>query len=124
MRYRIGLKLRKRITRLRRVCPPKPKGAAVEIIGARFCLCGYDSRHSLAKLGIVTLGRKLSLGYSVQVWVNHNDAENRILIVSAVQLISGSAEVLALHENLLAALRILGRGVTPRKLLSAGGRQL
>src|SRR5258708_21378772 len=119
MCYRIGLKLRKGIARLGRVGEAKPEGAAVEVICTRFCLCSYNSCYRFSKFGIVILSSKLSLGYSVEVWVNDDNAENRILIVSAVQFISGSTEVLSLNENLLAALRILGRSVTPRKLLRA-----
>ena len=63
------------------------------------------------------------LGHRVQIWVYHDNAENRILVVGSVQFISRAAEVLALNEYLLATLRILGGSVAPGELLRSRRQQ-
>ena len=85
----------------------------------------HDSRHSLAELGIVVLGCDLGFFDRIQARIHDDDPENRILVVGAIQVVTGAAEVLAVHKDLLAALRILGGRVAPSSEdLSTRGEQL
>ncbi len=111
------------ITRLGCIGAAEPECAAVDVIAARLGLSGHDARYRLAKFGVIVLQRDLGLGYGVQIWVHHNNAQDGILVVSAVQFVGRSAEVLPLNKNLLAALRIFRGGVTPPKLLGSGREQ-
>src|SRR5260370_33801461 len=68
---------------------------------------------SLAELGVIVLQCDLRLLDGVEVRIHHDDPKNRVLVVCPVQLEGRAAEVLAIHENLLAALRIFRRSVAP-----------
>src|SRR6516225_10646075 len=94
------------------------------LVGAGFRLDGDDTRHSLAELRIEVLKRDFGFLNGVEVRIDHDNAENWVLVVGTVELKCGTAEVLAIHENLLTALRVLRSCVTPAyELLCAGGKQ-
>ena len=57
-----------------------------------------------------------------QIRIDHDNSQDRILVVSTVQFEAGPAEVLPVHENLLAALRILRRRMTPSHQFLGAGR--
>ena len=94
----------------------------MKLVGARFRLDGDDTRHSLAELRIEVLKRDFGFLNGVQVRIDHDNAENWILVVGAVQFKGGTAEMLAIHENLLSALRVLCSCVTPTDKLLCSGR--
>src|SRR5260370_3180888 len=80
---------------------------------------------SLAELGVIVLWWYLRLLDGVEVRIHHDDPKNRVLVVCPVQLEGRAAEVLAIHENLLAALRVFRSRVAPSdKLLRPWGEQL
>ena len=56
------------------------------------------SGYSLAHFRVVMLQRDLGFCDSVQIRIDDDDAEDWILIVGAVQLVIGAAEVLALTK--------------------------
>ncbi len=78
---------------------------------------------SLAEFRVVVLGRDFGFRHRVQTRVDDDDPQNRILIVSAVQFISGTAEVLSVYEDLFAALRILRGCVAPAQDLGSRRKQ-
>ena len=77
----------------------------------------------LAEFGVVVLKGDLGFLNGVEVRVHDDDSQNGILVVGAIQLEGGAAEVLAVNEDLLRALRILGRGVAPADDLLRAGRE-
>ena len=85
----------------------------MKLVGARFRLDGDETRHGFAELRVEVLKRDFGFLNGVQVRINHDNAENWVLVVGAVQFKSGTAEMLAIHENLLSALRVLRGCVTP-----------
>ena len=96
----------------------------MEVVGARLGLRRHHGRHGLAELGVEVLRCDLRLGDRVQRRIHDDDAQDRILIVCAVQLESGAAESLAINLDLLAGLRILIGGVAPAQLLCTRKKQL
>ena len=66
----------------------------------------------------------LGFGHRVEVGVDDDNAQDGILIISAIQLEPGSTEMLAIDEYLAAALRVLRRGMRPSKFLGAWGQKL
>src|SRR5712691_11104501 len=85
----------------------------VEFVAPGLGLSSHDASQGFAELSVVVLGCDFGLGHRIQTGVHNNDTENRILVIGAVQLVSRATEVLAVHEDLLAALRILRGGVAP-----------
>src|ERR1019366_5607456 len=85
----------------------------VDVVAARLGLHGDVSGDRLAHFSVVLLECDLGFRYSVKIRIDDNDAQNRVLVVGAVQLEVGSAEVLAVDEKLLAALRVFRRRVAP-----------
>ena len=85
----------------------------MEFVAARFGLGGQDSSDGLAEFGVVVLSRHLRLSHRIQARVDDDDAQDGVLIVRAIQFVSGAAEVLAVDENLLTALRIFRGRVAP-----------
>ena len=90
----------------------------MEGVAARLGLRRHDSTQRLAELGVVILSCDFRFCHRVQTRVDDDDPQNRILIVGAVQFITSTAEMLAIHEDLLAALGIFRSSVTP-SLVSA-----
>src|SRR4029077_9543973 len=109
---RISRKLRKGIARLLRVGAAEPKSAAMKFIGARLGLRGDDAGHCLAEFSVIVLQRDFGFGNGVEVGIHDDNSKDRVLVVSSIQFERGAAEVLSLGEDLQAALRILGGGVT------------
>src|SRR6516165_5437019 len=96
----------------------------MKLVGARFRLDRDEARDRLTKLCIEVLKRNFGFLNGVEVRIDHDNAENWVLVVGTVELKCGTAEVLAIHENLLTALRVLRSCVTPAyELLCAGGKQ-
>src|SRR5208283_933199 len=75
------------------------------------------------RLGVEILQGNLGFRHSFEVRVDDDDAKNRILVRSSVQLEPGSAEVLSIDENLSAALWIFCRRVAPSHELLRSRRQ-
>ena len=65
---------------------PEHESASVRIVCAGTGLCRHHARISLTKLRIVILRRNLRFGYRFERWVDDDDAEDWIPIVSAIQL--------------------------------------
>ena len=65
-----------------------------------------DSRSGITKLSVIVLAGDLGFAHGVDGGVDHDDAQNRILVIGSVQNISGRPKVLAIDLNLNAALRI------------------
>ena len=85
----------------------------MNVVAAGLGLRGDHAGHGLTELGVVVLQRYFCFSDRIEVRIHHDDAQNRILIVGSVKLEPGAAEVLALGEDLLAALRILRGSVAP-----------
>ena len=122
-RRRIRLELREGIPRLELVALEELEGAAVELVRSG---TGQDRDHPrdrLPELGVVVLGGDLGLADRLQRGVDHDDAEDRVAVVGAVELVPGSAEVLAVHHGLDGALRVLGGCVLPGLLLGSRREQ-
>ena len=97
----------------------------MNVVAARLGLDGDQSSDSLAKFGVVVLKINFRLGNCVEVGIDDDDSQNGILVISSIQLVAGSAEVLAVDEDLLRTLRILGGCVSPTyQLLRARREQL
>ena len=101
------------VTRLRGVGAPKIKARAMKIVATRLSLHSNNASHSFAKLSVVVLQRKLRFSNRVDVGVHNDDAENGILVISSVQLVSRATEVLPVYKYLLASLRVFVSGVVP-----------
>ena len=120
---RIRRELRERIARLELVALEELEGAAVHGVGARLGLHRHDAGRRLAELGVVVLRRDLRFADRLQGRVDDDDAEDRIAVLGAVELIGRAAEVLAVHHRLRRALRVLAGGVLPPQLLRARRQQ-
>ncbi len=96
----------------------------MDFVGTRLGLGSHDSSYGFAELGVIVLGRNLGFSDRIQTRVHDDDTQNRILVVSTIQLISRAAEVLAVHENLLAALGILCGSMVPPEQLRPWRKQL
>ena len=122
---RIRRILSERIARRSCIGSSEPETFAVKIIAARLGLNGDNAAQCLAELGVIVLQIDLGFLNRIKVRIDHDNPEDRILVVGAIEFKCGAAEMLAVHENLLAALRILRGGVAPaHHLLRAGGQEL
>ena len=120
---RISLELRERVARLELVGLIELERAAVQEVGAGLGLDRHDARRGLAELGIVVLRRDFRFADRFERRVDDDDAENRIAVLRAVELIPGAAEVLAVDHRLRRPLRVLAGGMLPLELLRAGRQQ-
>src|SRR5262249_30987742 len=124
-RERLIRRLRERITCLLAVAAVVIEAAAMEFVGARLGLNRDNAGRGFSEFGIVVLERDLGFLNRVEVRIDDNDSKDRVLVVGAVQLEGRAAKVLAINENLLRSLRILGRSVAPAdELLCAGRKKL
>src|SRR5690349_13869556 len=97
----------------------------MEIIGTGLGLNLNQTSDGLTGLGVVILESNLGFADGVEVGIDNDNAENWILVIGAVELKVGSREVLAIDENLAAALGIFSGRVAPAdELLGAGREQL
>src|ERR1700734_1579250 len=120
----IWVELCERISGCGGVGSPEPESTAVQIVAARLSLYRHRSGNGLAELGVIIAQRYFGFLNGIQIRIYNNNSQNRILIVSAIQFECGAAEMLAIHKDLLAALRIFRRGMAPsHQLLSAGRKQ-
>src|SRR5258706_2253681 len=125
VRKGVGSALGEGIASLKSIPAIKKKTAAMDLVAARARLGRNQTGDRLAKFGVVVLQRDLGFRYSVKVGVDDNNSQNRILVIGSVKKKAGAAEVLALGENLLPALRILSGSVAPsRQLLRTRGQEL
>ena len=85
----------------------------MNIVGARLGLDCNHAAQSFTELGVIILQVDLCFLDGVEIRIHDDNSKNRILIVGAVQLERCAAEMLAVHEYLLAALRVFGRSVAP-----------
>ena len=90
---------------------------------ARLRLHRHHARGRLAELGVVVLRGDLRLANRLEGRVDDDDAEDRIAVLGAVELIARAAEMLAVDHRLHRALRVLARRVLPAELLRAGRQQ-
>ena len=93
--------------------------AAVKRVAARLGLHRHHAGGRLAELGVVVLRGDLRLADRLERRVDDDDAEDRIAVLGAVELIAGAAEMLAVDHRLRRALRVLARRVLPLQLLRA-----
>ena len=98
--------------------------AAVERVRTRLGLHGHNGRNSLAQLGVKVLRGDLRFGNRIQRRIHNDDAQNRILVVGAVQLVSDAAEGLTVNLNLTRCLRIFVSSVGPAQQLCARQQKL
>src|SRR5205807_6378496 len=117
------LKLSERVSRLGPVAAAESKSTAVEVVAAGLGLGGHYAGDGFAKFRVVVLRGDFRLGDGIQVGVDDNNTEDRILVIRSVQLVSRAAEVLAIDEDLLAALRVLRLGMGPTDQLLGSGRE-
>ena len=87
--------LRERIARLQAFVLEELEHAAVELLRARLGLHGDDAGGRLAELGVVVLRGDLGLADRLEGGIDDDDAEDRVAVLGAVELIAGAAEVLA-----------------------------
>src|SRR5262249_17320566 len=120
---RILLKLAKGIPSLKHVVLAELEDASMKVVSARLGLDRDHAGYRLAELGIIILGCYLSLANRLKIRVDDDNAQDRVPILGAIQLIAGSAEVLAVHHDLRRALRVFARRVLPPKLLCARSKQ-
>ena len=93
----------------------------MEIVRAGLRLNFHDACGRFARLRIVVLQRDFCFANRVQVRIHNDNPENRILVVCAIEFEVCPAKVLAIHENLPAALRIFRGRVAPAdQFLRAG----
>jgi len=120
---RVGGELRERIARLELVALEELEGAAVQRIGARLGLHRDHPCRGLAELGVVVLRGDLRFPDRLQGGIDDDDPEDRVAILGAVELVRGSAEMLAVHHRLRRPLRVLAGRMLPAQLLSARRQQ-
>src|SRR5580698_68291 len=122
--YRVARGLLIWIAREIRIALTVVKGAAVEGVGPGFRLRRDNGRNRFAEFRVEILRCNLCFRNCIQCWIDDDDSEDRILVVSAIQLIGNATERLSVNLDLLAALRILISGVRPGQLLCARQQQL
>ena len=116
--------LRERVTRQIRIRGAVVKRRAVEGIRTRLRLRRYHRRNRLAELRVEVLRRDLRFRQRIRVRVHHDNAEDGVLIVRAIQLEGNAGKRLAVNLNLLRSLRILTGRVRPAQCLRARQQQL
>src|SRR6266853_1060372 len=116
----VGCRFGKRVAGLLRVGTPEFECRSVEAVAARLCLGGHEPRDCFAELGIVVLRSDLHFGNRVEVGIDDRDADDWVLIVSAIQFVAGGEGELAVAFDLLAALRVLGFVYSPADVSGAG----
>ena len=98
--------------------------AAMEFVGARL---GFDLQHGatgLRVLGVVVAGCVLELGDRIDGRIHHDNAQNRVVVVGAIDHEVVGAESLAVGVDLDTLLRVLTGGMLPRHLLCTRHEQL
>ena len=118
-RHRIGDRLAEGVARLESISPSETKGAAMDLVAAGFGLGDHDSGVGLGKLCIRIRGNHFHFTQRIEVRVDYLNAQDHVVIVSAVKLKVRPAKFLAIHFNLDSALRILACRMLPRELRSA-----
>src|ERR1035438_443175 len=89
---------------------------AVKIVGAGLRGMGSGAAAYIGEFGIEILVRLLHFFYRIECRIDHDDAEDWILVSRAVQLIAHRVEQLAVNDHLYAVLRVFVRGVLPADL--------
>lgn len=81
---------------------------------------------SLPKLRVEARGHNLGLSDRIKSRVDDDDTEERITVVSAIENVRSSPEMLPVYGDLNTALRVLARGMLPIETLrpSRGESQL
>ena len=96
----------------------------MSLIGSGLRLGRHHATDRHAKLCVIVLSGDLGFGDGFKHWVDDDDPEDRITIISAIKLESSSAEVLPINDDLDRALWVLARSMLPVELLCAGREQL
>src|ERR1700691_1525858 len=118
--YRTGSQLGKGVPRLLRVGAAKFEGRSMEVIAARFGLRCDQPRNGGSELSVVVLRGDLHLGNGIKVGIDDRYTLDRILIVGAIELITGGEGELSVHLDLLALLRIGGLADAPPDIGGTG----
>src|ERR1700730_10763731 len=87
---------------------------------------GLDRDHPgqrLPKFRVVVLGGDFRFGERLRGWVDYDNSQDRVAIISAVQLKGRAAEMLTVYHDLNATLRVFGRSVLEAELRGAGSEQ-
>ena len=87
--------------------------ASVNFVAAGLGLGGNDAGNCFTEFRVVVLQCHLRFGHGVEIRIDHDNAQDWILVIGSVEFKGCSAKVLALREDLLATLWILGGGVAP-----------
>ena len=117
------MKLSEWISCLGPIAAAEAENAAVEIIAPRFSLGRHYAGYRFAEFSVVILGSDLCLGDRIEIGIDNDNAQNWVLVIGSIQLVCSTAEMLAVDENLLAALWILGLCVCPTHELLGARRQ-
>ena len=96
----VSLKLREGITRLEPVVLVELEHAAEQRVSAGLRLHGHDTGRRLAKLRVVVLRGDLRLTNRLERGVDDDDAQDRIAVLRAIELVPGAAEVLPIDHGL------------------------
>ncbi len=120
---RVGLELRERVAGLEPLVLVEDEPAAAHLVPSGLGLHRDHAGRRLAELGVVVLRCDFRLGDRLERRVDDDDAEDRVAVLGAVELIAGAAEMLAVDHRLRRSLRVLARGVLPAELLRAGRQQ-
>src|SRR5690348_12422383 len=120
---RLGEGIAPKIREVLRVIPEVLESREVDLIAARLGGSIQDSGTHVAEFRIVILCRNLLLRQRIDVGIDDDDAQYGILIFRSIQLIAGAAEMLAIHLDLGAALRIFTRCVSKADLGGAWREQ-
>ena len=105
--------LRRPVFRVEEVVAEIFKQRAVEVVAAGFCGRLKQRACDGAECGVVVPCRHLEFLERVDIGVDDGDAENRAIVFRAVEQEAVRGELLAIDVDLVAALRIFGRGVLP-----------
>src|SRR6185369_6253644 len=111
--FRNGHRFGKRVARKVRVRTLEIKCRSVQLVGSRLGLRRNHRTQRFAEFRIVILGGDLHFLDRIQVRVDNNNAQNRILVVGAIQFERGAGKLLALRQNLLRTLRVLAGSMVP-----------
>src|SRR5712692_3418661 len=96
----------------------------VQLVGAGLGLGSHDGPYGLSKFGIVILRSNLDFVDRLEVRVDYDDPQDRILVIRAVEFETGSREMLAVRQYLPRSLRVLAGRVPPVLQLGPRRKQL
>src|SRR4029077_20537210 len=95
----------------------------MESVRTRLRLNGDNPCQGLSKFGIVILRGNFRLCNRLQSGIDHDNPQQWVLVIRAIQLERSAAEMLPVDHDLNATLRVFGRGVLPAELRGSRGEQ-